>query len=62
MPTSLPDIIRARIAALTAERDQVRQNAERQLFGYDAAIAELQQLLEQPSSEEHDHARVQPPE
>ena len=53
MPTSLPDIIRARIAALTAERDQVRQNAERQLFGYDAAIAELQRLIEPATPEEH---------
>lgn len=39
--------IRARIAALAAERDQVQREAERRLFGYAAAIGELERLLAQ---------------
>ena len=47
MQTSLADTIRARIAALAAERRQRAQDAQRVDFGYAAAIGELERLLTQ---------------
>lgn len=46
--------IKQRLAELAAERDRVKAEAEKQLFGYATAIGELERLLKQ--IEEHDHA------
>lgn len=53
MQTLSVEAIRARIAALQAERDQVRAAAEKQLFAYEAAIGELQRLIKPATPEEH---------
>ena len=45
MDNELSEQIRRRIAELAAERDQVQREAERRLFGYAAAIGELERLL-----------------
>ncbi len=47
MDQQLVEQIRARIAALATERDQVQREAERRLFGYAAALGELERLLTQ---------------
>ena len=46
--------IKQRLAELAAERDRVKAEAEKQLFGYATAIGELERLLKQ--IEEQDHA------
>ncbi len=47
MDNELSEQIRRRIAELAAERDQVQREAERRLFGYAAALGELERLLTQ---------------
>ena len=54
MQTSLAEQLRARVAQLEAERERVKAEAEKQLFGYATAIGELERLLKQ--IEEQDHA------
>ena len=49
MDQQLVEQLRQRIAALAAERDQVQREAERRLFGYAAAIGELERLLARAS-------------
>jgi len=46
--------IKQRLAELAAERERVKAEAEKQLFGYATAIGELERLLKQ--IEEQDHA------
>jgi hypothetical protein len=45
MDSALADAIRARIAELTAARERHAQQAQREDYGYAAAIGELEQLL-----------------
>jgi len=45
MDSALADAIRARIAELTAARARHAQQAQREDYGYAAAIGELEQLL-----------------
>ena len=47
MDQQLVEQLRQRIAALATERDQVQREAERRLFGYAAALGELERLLAQ---------------
>lgn len=55
MGTELVEQIERRVAALQAEREQVRQQAERKLAAYDGAIEELQRLLAQAEPQKGDN-------